>query len=595
MDGQAGSLIYGHASVAPNDPWISYASLLAVIVLILAEASHGLLPAGFRATIHSIMRRIRIVLILLFVGLLVTGYITLRALGFFGASAGARAKAVPKGDQEIAYIQAATSGSSWERFVSGIRHLRDEFPDLEIDEASAFPDQTAAVPEIGLGFKGCPSKLWIRWYKMTSEAGIRDWVAELARRNPAPLAITGTGSSDRARDLAEALTAQKDWHGQPPLLLLTTATADEIYRHDEATGRPIPLALMSLYPGRTFRFCFSNRQMAEGVRDFVWSHPYVWAIDSSLPSLAGAATAAGGDVWGSLSPFALGARLQLPDVRVLEWSDDPYSTDLSAQFREVLNTPGHEANSVASYTLLYSVGGYYRPNPSEAAGIKKLVDQMLYAPDQRHLLVLPAVEKPARRILRGLAATAPAEVRNIVAVTGDSISFNIIYRDRDIAWNIQDMPVPLVFFCHQNPVAWAEDPGKPKSRSRAASATDDMLLNADIGRVLLEAFFTDCPKKRQPGTPTPTLVANADELATRLHKARRQDGQAPFFSADGNRRGGSGEYVVCLLPHFEGGRVLPSATIKVLSRQGGGRWQLVRILDVDYADSPRGGGNLAEF
>lgn len=541
------------------------------------------------------MRRIRFVLLLLFAGLLLTGYLTLRALGFFGTATAARARPVPKGDQEIAYIQAATSGSSWDRFLAGIRRLKEEFPDLEIDETNAYPDQTAVVPEIALSFKGCPSKLWIRWYKMTSEAGIRDWVAELARRNPAPLAVTGAGSSDRARDLAEALNAQTEWHGQPPLLLLTTATADEIYRHDAASGRPVPQSLMSLYPGRTFRFCFSNRQMAEGVRDFVWGHPYLWAIDSSLPSLSGAALATGGDVWGSLTPLTFGARLQLPDVRVLEWSDDPYSTDLSAQFREVLNQPGYEANSVASYTLLYSVGGYYRPNPSEAAGIKKLADQMVYAPDQRHLLVLPAMEKPARRILRGLAATAPMDVRNIVAVTGDSISFNIVYRDRDIAWNIQDMPVPLVFFCHQNPVAWPEDAGKARPGSRAASATDDMLLNADIGRALLEAFFTDCPRKRESGSTAPKpqsppqLVTDAQDLAKRLHKARQRDGTTRLFSEDGNRMGGSGEYVVCLRPRSEFGRVLPSATIEVWSRRGNAGWQLVRTLDVDYADAPRGG------
>src|SRR5262249_26915438 len=147
--------------------------------------------------------------------------------------------------------------------------------------------------------------------------------------------------------------------------------------------------------------------------------------------------------------------------------------------------PGYEANSVQSYTLLYSVGGYYRPNPSEASGIKKLVDHMVNAPDQRHLLVLPAAEKPARRILRGLAATDPIDVRDVVALTGAAVAFNAISRERDIAWNIQDMPVPLVLFCHQNPVAWPDDLVKGKTSGvrfgtlRSISSTDDELLNAD--------------------------------------------------------------------------------------------------------------------
>jgi len=529
------------------------------------------------------MRRVRTILLLLFAGLLLGGYFTLRALGIFTTTP--MVKSVPRGHQEIAYIQAATNGTSWERFVAGLRRLEGEVPGLVVDPTNAFPEQTAEVPELAIGFKGSAVKLWIRWYKVSSEAGIRDWVQELAGRDPAPLAITGIGSSDRARELAEVLSAVHAWHGKRPLLLLDTATADEIYLQDPDTGQPIHTSLLSLYPERSFRFCFSNRQMAEAMRDFVWNHAGLWSFDSAvpasaLPAVVGVPMAASGDVWSSLAPLTLGARLSLPDVRVLEWSDDPYSTDLGLQFCRLQDQPGFTASSVESYSLDYSVGCYYWPNRPEAEGIEKVLRHKI-TPDQRLLLMLPTGEKPARRFLHGLATMAPAEMRDVVALTGDAISFNVVYRDRNIAWNVQDMPVPLVLFCHQNPVAWPAGSVKTKTAgARDPSGTDDELLNADMGRLLIQAAFTDSNR----------VVADADELAVRLRQARLGDAPTPFFRADGNRTGGSGEYVVCLRPTFRAGLVLPSATIEVWSRRPAAPWELVREpLVVDY-DAARGGG-----
>jgi hypothetical protein len=545
------------------------------------------------------MRRIRLIILLLFAGLVLTGYVTLRALGVIGGSSLARAQPVPAGDQEIAFIQAATSGASWERLIAGIRQVQGEMPALQVDDRNAFPEQTAAVPEVSLTFPGCKGRLWIRWYKMTSDAGIREWVAELARRDPPPLAITGGGSSDRGRDLAEALAAQTAWVGKPPLLLHSSATADKISVRDEHGPQALTQPLMGLYPERSFRFCFSDRQMAEAVCDFVWSHGYLWSRDSWLPSLSGALLAAAGDLWGSTGPLAFGAQLQLPDVRILQWADDPYSTDLGDQFSDVLHESviagpdsGYQTSEVNSYTLAYSVGDYDRPNPEEKGGINELVAHMVRQRGKRRLLALPAAERPMRRVLRGLTVTAPLEIHDVLAVTGDSLSFNVIYRDRDFAWHIQDMPVPLVFFCHQNPVAWPEQAPEqqPGTARHLPSATDEMLLNADMIRILVEAAFV---RDGDSGGPT-RLVANADALAERLRQARSADGHTPFFSTDGNRAGGSGEYVVCLLPHIVAGRVLPHATVEVWTRQpaaaGPVRWRLARTLPVHYADAPRGGG-----
>lgn len=524
------------------------------------------------------MRRIRLILIALLVGLLLGGYLTLRGLGLFGPPVGARAKSVPEGDQEIAWINPATSGSTWERFVAGIRNLRQDYPGLVVEDANAFPEQTTAVPEVALRIEGCPHRLWIRWYKLTSEAGKEQWVEELSRRSPAPLALVGGGSSDRARDLAQVLAAQKEWRGKPPLFLLMTATADELFVGEQKNQ---PVALMKIYPERTFRFCFTNRQMADAVRDLVWTHPFLRPVGSPAPGLPGLATI-GGDFWAGLGLFAAEAALR-PNVRVVEWEDDPYSLDLSNQFRNVLQDHDDQATTTIS-RVAYSVGDYYLPNRPEAEEIAEYAEELADAGHRRQVLVIPAVEKPARRILRGLSAAAPKEVRNVVAVTGDSISFNVVYRDREIAWNIQDMPVPLVFFCHQNPAAWREEKPVPDERlnTRFPNATDDELLNADIIRVLLDAAFV------RPESGPPQLLTDPDALAQRLH-----DRQPAFFDADGNRKGGSGEYVVCLRPHFDRARVLPHATLEVWSRSPhteGGRWRLVRQMQVEYGE---GGGHGA--
>src|SRR6516164_618744 len=158
------------------------------------------------------MRRVRVVLWLGLLAILLAGYFVLRSFGFLTPHAQPRAIAVPEGDQEVAFIQGATQGATWERFVAGIQRVKQTWPDLLVDYGNAFPEQSAAVPEVSLSYPGCRGKLWFRWYKLTSDASSEQWVRELSRRNPAPLALIGGGSSDRARDLAQALAAQTTWH-----------------------------------------------------------------------------------------------------------------------------------------------------------------------------------------------------------------------------------------------------------------------------------------------------------------------------------------------------------------------------------------------
>ena len=94
-----------------------------------------------------------------------------------------------------------------------------------------------------------------------------------------------------------------------PLLLLTTATADRV--SDPTRTDAAAVELTKVYPQRTFRFCFTNKQMARAVMDFVMSQD---------------------DLRPDVNP-----------VHMVQWDDDSYSHDLTDGFREALPPVGRLA------------------------------------------------------------------------------------------------------------------------------------------------------------------------------------------------------------------------------------------------------------
>jgi hypothetical protein len=536
------------------------------------------------------MRRLRYLLWLGLVGILVAGYFILGSFGILGTALEVKARPVPPGDQEVAYIQAATNGANWERFVTGMQRIKKVWPGLEIDPKNAFPNQSAAVPEVALRVPGTSARLWVRWYKLTSEANSEQWVEALTRRDPPPLALIGGGSSDRARDLAQALQAHRErWHGEPPLLLITTATADNV-------GLAVPVhSLMSIYGGLSYRFCFTNSQMAEAIWDFVWTRddlrPYT-RPNTVLPGVIG--TLAGGDLWGGL-PWLLWASCQPQPymVHIVRWLDDPYSRDLAHQFWTLFDNPDYPQMPINLLSVPYSVGGFLTPNPREALAVQKMIRYMPLSQEERFLLILPAVDKPARRFLRALASVAPREIGNVVVVTGDSISFNTLCRDRQISWNILDLPAPVVAFCHQNPVAWDEAANGEvvgEAKPGQMTGTDDELLNADIMQLLVEAAFGLSAPPRADA-PTPVLLSSSARLNEEIKRRR-----ALYFGPDGNRLAGSGEFLTVLRPLVVGGRVLPHATLEVWERKRAADhnfWDRIKKLEIDYQAGQREAPNGA--
>src|SRR5579883_49851 len=537
------------------------------------------------------------------------------------------------GEYEIVWLYPATNATSWERFVAAVRRtakrLHPRRPNVRADDKTAFPQQTTTVPEVSLSWSdGSGPRFIFRWYKLTSDWKTSDWIEALLKRQPPPLAIIGGSSSDSARELAREL--QRFAGHLPevdrPLLLLTSATADHVGPfNDSEMGQAsstatTELQLLRLYPGRTFRFCFTNKQMATAVSEFIWSRDDLrpdqdpvymaqWNDDSYSRDLIdgfGAALRqviardlANQFVWYSSQamsasfPFSSGPGI-FPVQRLSPYYPEPASTF-------ALNLPPR------LYRIESSVGSFDTPNPYESRMSAEMLDALLGQSQIRPLLIVSGQAEPSRRFLRGLVRGVPslAKHRQIVVATGDAISFNTVYRDRDISWNIQDLPFPLVFFCHRNPIdadagfrAGASESvltQKDEHDTTAETGTEDVLLFSDIVEALV-----------QSGVPVEgTPCANAAEQAERLADARREDDEitlegagVQLFDPEGQRRDGSGEHVVLLQPMWNEDfkdRLLPRATIEVWawrrrdwSRGDRGQYWQRRgePLSVWYSDSP---------
>ncbi|MFO0843402.1 MAG: hypothetical protein U0797_13545 [Gemmataceae bacterium] len=370
---------------------------------------------------------------------------------------------VRPGEQEIAWLYPATSTTQWERLADAVGQacdrLQAEFPGLSWSHETSASGPAHASPSVALRWPA--GRLVFRWYKLTSQWTPRDWVEALLARDPPPLAVIGGNSTYWARELAAELRRAAGDESGPhhPLLLLTNATADRVREGDpqgeeappegcgEGDGRNVPL--LSLYPGRTFRFCFSNRQMATAVTRFLWMRPELtpdcdttflvrWCDDAYSRDLCEGCLnvlprrAADGALpqWGFLSG-AVGLRLPAPAL--VGWHGGGFRYDAAVQV-----------------PIDSSVGSFLAPNPYEANAVADLLNKV---PEHgRPLLMVTGQQQPSRRFLRELARSAPDTARRFVVAGGDALSFNTIYRDRQVTWPVQDLPFHLVFFAHRNPI-----------------------------------------------------------------------------------------------------------------------------------------------
>src|SRR5262245_3527434 len=96
---------------------------------------------------------------------------------------------VKANDFEIAWLNPATSGTSWQRFVQAVRQIEG----LEAGGDTA-PEPTTVTPEVFVRLPHGRGRLVFRWYKLTSEWNTRYWTEALLKRDPPPLAIMGGGT-----------------------------------------------------------------------------------------------------------------------------------------------------------------------------------------------------------------------------------------------------------------------------------------------------------------------------------------------------------------------------------------------------------------
>src|SRR5262249_12696502 len=142
-----------------------------------------------------------------------------------------------------------------------------------------------------------------------------------------------------------------------------------------------------------------------------------------------------GFVWGAdpLPPADDTLRPDVGPAYLPIWADDPYSKDLADSFLAVLRDRlGPDPDRPPwPQGVFHGVGDFERANREEefvAASLTREVDRT----QQRPLLILPTTSQPCRRFLRALRRQAPVLGRRFVVVTGDSIEFNKVYRDRNL-------------------------------------------------------------------------------------------------------------------------------------------------------------------
>jgi len=388
-----------------------------------------------------------------------------------------------------------------------------------VSDAAAFPESTTTVPEVRiqrLQPGPSPTTIRIRWYKLTAQWTPSRWMAALAQRDPAPVAIIGGGTSDRAKDLADALNREARLRTTPlPLLFLTTATA---------TG------LQQVYRDRTFRFCFNNDQMAAAVLQFATDRQR--QQQDRFLALAGSA--------------AVSAQ---PIRRVgLVWQDDPFSRDLAEQFSR------HSAPITIDWLRIpYSVGGWQYPNQAEAEAVQSLLKILRGEPSARWQLILPTVTQPARRVLRALVDQEPGLSSRCVVLAGDGVPVNGFLRDGDVVWPYRSLPMTYLCFTHNDPFA-----GPISQELTRLTSTDDVLQFRTLCDTVLQAVNR-------------LLEQGNSVTAESLRQALREPGQP--FDPEGDWMGPEA-HVVALERTPEGGTRIRAAR----RREGSRTWKLVHEL-----------------
>ncbi|MBM3997306.1 MAG: hypothetical protein FJ303_24630 [Planctomycetes bacterium] len=521
-------------------------------------------------------------------------YQTLVWRGLFGNRTETPVKPLDWADQEIALIEPATSTDDWGRIVTAIRliekdwsRLNPSLPALRLELDDAFPPLTADIPEVALYFADTPNqKLRLRWYKISGENEASSWVAKLHARSRPPLAIIGGGTSGRAVKLADVLArTYPDPSQTSPVFLITTATSERT-----TSGR----SLIDIYGQRTFRFSFTNQKMVEALLAFVGHREFPEKEKEWAQGL-----------WVHKQAESIPTNAPPARMFTVTWEDERYSQDMNELFASEFKTRYPKGEFIPEGNITSSSGGFFQPTAQEQTAVDGFLQRR--APVMPHsLLVLPTQTVRMRRFLLHLRQRSVQDARNLVIFNGDAVSFHSIYRDREVMWNILDLPYSLIFFSHRNPIdtgagfRWTRN-GRDDPKAfpqQTTTGTHDILLLRDLFESTLYAAFDAGQLLSDPLQVRDRLKATAwyhppadakespRVINPRVH--RHAPPPPSLFDARGNRQSRTGEHIIWVKPTFTGDVVDLESKISVWSvdpNGGVGVWRLVESSAASYIQS----------
>ena len=295
----------------------------------------------------------------------------------------------------------------------------------------------------------------------------------MAEGTAPPLAIVGSSNTVLTVALAEALRDASQSSGKPgPVLLVPWATSVSV----EATGNgPATVPLLSIYPGRTFRFCADNQRLA----------------DLAVECLA------------SREPKGLPRRAFLVVERA-----DSFSKDLADCFTRAISAVAPRAE-VDTYDLRVEGAERVGPRgadddfgPAERGLAGRLWRAALEVPGREMAwIVLPLQEEPSLRMLKALRGEVwwdlgkGEEAGPLRVLCGDGLGRDTL---QDLAAT-HDLPFP-VWGVSSSSNPEADAPAHPGS-----------VIGASSGQVPAEivAALLHCLDAKDDGTPSPEGLRNA--------------------------------------------------------------------------------------
>jgi hypothetical protein len=391
---------------------------------------------------------------------------------------------------EIGVFFPGTDDGYWNNFVEGVR-LAAGAAQWKVDDEPGKFECLVELPSTPVRF---------RWYPEVGSRGLKRRAAQLCQEARPPLAVVGANNSWLTQALAGELAQQS----HSPVLLMTTATMDE---------------LLDLHPGKSFRFGINNSAQAESV----------------VRRLA--------DRYREL-------KVSKPDVHAIlvDVVDDPFAVDLARRFETSLAkhfaakfapAPAEfrrGGGRKASWSLPTSTGSFDSPSDTERRFAEHIARVITADPDKEWVIVLPLDTSQYRRISYALTAAlksrreAGEKARNrLTVLSGDSLGYYDFHDAVRQQIFPEETPAPVIFFSHSNPI----DPSHSGKNGRPDA--EEVGLDRELAKTLL----TVLSKLGPDATPEELAKSMTDYVAT--------GSQGPYFQ-HGQRLQGGGAIVAIPRP-----------------------------------------------